>query len=51
VSGNVIFNRNGGNGNTIANAAVEGNLICKGNHDVNVSNTTVGGNRLQQCAS
>jgi hypothetical protein len=51
VSGNVLFNRNGGNGNTIANGVVKGNLICQGNHDVNVSNTTVGGNRLQQCAS
>jgi hypothetical protein len=51
VSGNVVFNRNGGSGNTIANAVVKGNLVCQGNHDVNVSNTTVGGNRQQQCAS
>jgi beta-glucosidase len=50
VNGNVLFNRNGGSGNTIANAVVKGNLICQGNHDVSVSNTTVGGNRLQQCA-
>jgi hypothetical protein len=51
VNGNVLFNRNGGSGNTIANAVVKGNLICQGNHDVKVTDTTVGGNRLQQCAS
>ena len=50
VNGNVLFNQNAGSGNTIANTVVKGNLICQGNHDVSVSNTTVGGNRLGQCA-
>ena len=50
VNGNVLFNQNAGGGNTIANAVVKGNLICQGNHDISVSKTTVGGNRLGQCA-
>jgi hypothetical protein len=50
VNGNVLFNQNAGTGNTIANTVIKGNLICQGNHDVSVSNTTVGGNRLGQCA-
>jgi hypothetical protein len=50
VDGNLVFSQNGGTGNTIANAVVKGNLQCQGNHDVSVSNTTVAGNRLGQCA-